>query len=714
MLKEELLPNGADLPNSYYEAKKIIRDLGLSYNKIDACTNDCMLYWKDDILLDSCKICGASRWKVNKHTGETRNKKGKKIASKSLRKPNRIRTCLLYLIQDLLLLRLYFPLKARLQRLFMSTKTSSLMTWHKDERINDGIMRHPADSMAWKSFDELHPSFAIEPRNVQLGLASDGFQPFRNSKSSHSIWPVVLIPYNLPPWLCMKQENFILSMLIPGPNGPGDAIDTYLQPLIEELKELWEVGIETFDASTKQNFKLHASLLWTINAFPAYGNISGWSTKGKLACPSCNKDTSSIRLTNCKKQCFMGHRRYLPKDHRWRNDKKSFDDTIEKRLPPKTCSGIDILNQVQDLEGEPLTKDPKKKRKISHEKRNDNWNKKSIFLELPYWKSLLLRHNLDVMHIEKNICDNIMGTIMNVKGKTKDTINTRLDLKEMNIRPELHPIQRGEKVEVPTACYTLSPEDKHKLCLFLKNLKVPDGACPEGSIAEGYIANECMTLCSREFAQNHIDNAQNLSDAEWDREFIEWFKDRVAQLHKTDNSRLMEDLLSLSHGPTKYSTHSNGYIVNGYRFHVEDHDQMLRTQNCGVVVVGENDKNSENVDYYGILTDVIELQFISDRRVILFRCNWFDVYDKIKGIKRDEYDFVSVNPSRFLKTNEPFVLANQASQVFYASDNSNRGWHVVRKTQPRDSYEMGKQMDDEDDVVDLESPSQKKQKTTDR
>ncbi|WMV19250.1 hypothetical protein MTR67_012635 [Solanum verrucosum] len=64
---------------------------------------------------------------------------------------------------------------------------------------------------------------------------------------------------------------------------------------------------------------------------------------------------------------------------------------------------------------------------------------------------------------------------MNVKGKTKDTIKTRLDLQEMNIRLKLHPIQNGEKIEVPTACYTLSPEDKHKLFLFLKNLKVPDG-----------------------------------------------------------------------------------------------------------------------------------------------------------------------------------------------------------------------------------------------
>jgi len=73
------------------------------------------------------------------------------------------------------------------------------------------------------------------------------------------------------------------------------------------------------------------------------------------------------------------------------------------------------------------------------------------------------------------------------------------------------------------------------------------------------------------------------------------------------------------------------------------------------------------------LTDVIELQFVMGRRVILFRCNWFDVYDKIKGVKKDEYDFVSVNPGRVLKTNEPFILAEQASQVFYAIDNSNKG-----------------------------------------
>lgn len=107
---------------------------------------------------------------------------------------------------------------------------------------------------------------------------------------------------------------------------------------------------------------------------------------------------------------------------------------------------------------------------------------------------------------------------------------------------------------------------------------------------------------------------------------------------------------------------------------------------------------------------MIELQFVMDRRVILFRCNWFDVYDEIKRVKKDEYDLVSVNPSRFLKTNEPFVLSGQASQVFYANDNLSKGWQIVRKTQPCDSYDIVEQMDD--DFVELGCPSQKKMKRT--
>jgi hypothetical protein len=79
----------------------------------------------------------------------------------------------------------------------------------------------------------------------------------------------------------------------------------------------------------------------------------------------------------------------------------------------------------------------KKKKK---KKSDGAWKKKSIFFELPYWAENTLRHNFDVMHIEKNICDNIIGTLLDIPGKTKDHVNARYDLQLMGIREELHPI----------------------------------------------------------------------------------------------------------------------------------------------------------------------------------------------------------------------------------------------------------------------------------
>ena len=70
----------------------------------------------------------------------------------------------------------------------------------------------------------------------------------------------------------------------------------YLQSLIEELNELQEFGVETYDAYKETNFMMHAALLWTTNYFSAYGDLSGWVTKGRLACLICNKDTSSLTL----------------------------------------------------------------------------------------------------------------------------------------------------------------------------------------------------------------------------------------------------------------------------------------------------------------------------------------------------------------------------------------------------------------------------------
>ena len=106
--------------------------------------------------------------------------------------------------------------------------------------------------------------------------------------------------------------------------------------------------------------------------------------------------------------------------------------------------------------------------------------------DLPYWSKLKLRHNLDVMHIEKNICDNLLGTILNMEGKTKDTLNARCDIAPkgpggigggLDVLPRLQ-LQKKEghdHYEMPDAPYALSKELARTFCQFLRELRFPDG-----------------------------------------------------------------------------------------------------------------------------------------------------------------------------------------------------------------------------------------------
>ena len=86
--------------------------------------------------------------------------------------------------------------------------------------------------------------------------------------------------------------------------------------------------------------------------------------------------------------------------------------------------------------------------------------RKAFFFQLPYWKTLILRHNLDVMHIEKNIRDSIVATLLSIDGKSKDNMNSRLDFQAMGIRDQLHPIERGNMVILLATCYSLTLNKK--------------------------------------------------------------------------------------------------------------------------------------------------------------------------------------------------------------------------------------------------------------
>ncbi|XP_019253852.1 PREDICTED: uncharacterized protein LOC109232540 [Nicotiana attenuata] len=214
--------------------------------------------------------------------------------------------------------------------------------------------------------------------------------------------------------------------------------------------------METSDANSNETFQMCAALLWTVSDFPALAMLSGWSTKGRLACPTCNHDTCSQYLKHSRKMCYMGHRAFLPPDHPSRRDKKSFNEALEE------------LREFNNMFG----KGQKKRRRDS----GGPWKKKSIFFELPYWTHNKLRHNLDVMHIEKNICDSLLGTLLDIPGKTKDHVNSRYDLQEMGIRKELQPIKDNNgKVYLAKACFSMKTEEKKLFCSVLKNAKLPKG-----------------------------------------------------------------------------------------------------------------------------------------------------------------------------------------------------------------------------------------------
>ena len=125
------------------------------------------------------------------------------------------------------------------------------MRSHKESHVARSTkMLHPCHGKAWQQFDDDFPDFAEDARNVRLGFATDGFTPYKLNAASYSCWPVFWVPYNLPPGVCMKPEYIFLAMVIPGPEHPRKNLSILLQPLIDELIELWD-RVWTWDALVK-------------------------------------------------------------------------------------------------------------------------------------------------------------------------------------------------------------------------------------------------------------------------------------------------------------------------------------------------------------------------------------------------------------------------------------------------------------------------------
>ena len=242
-----MLPKDNELPDSRRRARSIITSLGMEYARIHACVNDCVLFHKEHTYKDSCPKCGEARYKEGMQSTT--------VPRKVLR---------------------HFPLIPRIQHMFRSKGRCEILTWHATNRSTDGVMRVPADSPAWQHIESTWPEFRDEPRSLRLGLATDGVNPFGVRSTSWSTWPVMIVNYNIPPWETTKKGNILLSLLIPGKHKVKN-MDVYLEPLIDELQELWR-GVRVMDFSkpaAERHSTIKGILLWTMHDYPGLGEISG-------------------------------------------------------------------------------------------------------------------------------------------------------------------------------------------------------------------------------------------------------------------------------------------------------------------------------------------------------------------------------------------------------------------------------------------------------
>jgi hypothetical protein len=261
-----------------------------------------------------------------------------------------------------------------------------------------------------------------------------------------------------------------VSLIIPG--HPGNKMGVYMEPLIDELVRAWEEGVWTYDRATKTNFRMHVWYQYSMHDLPAYGLFCAWCVHGKFPCPVCKEALRFIWLKKGGKySSFDKHRQFLPADHPFRLDIKNFTKgVVVTDRPPATMTGAEIRQQIDGLvantEGG----------FVGYGEQH-MWTHKSGLTRLPYYDDLLLPHNIDVMHTEKNVAEALWATIMDIPDKSKDNMKARVDLAALCDRPnlEMKPPSGGKTWRRPKADFVLSRAQRKEVLQWIKMLMFPGG-----------------------------------------------------------------------------------------------------------------------------------------------------------------------------------------------------------------------------------------------
>ena len=169
-----------------------------------------------------------------------------------------------------------------------------------------------------------------DPRDIALGLSTDGFAPFKRRK--HTCWPLILFNYNLPPEIRFLIQHIICVGVIPGPKKPKD-FDSFLWLLVEELLEL-STGVRAFDVLTETMFSLRAFLILTFGDMPAMSMVMRMKGhNGIIPCRMCL--IKAIRIPGSR-----GGTHYVPLDRSRHPDIQQSATEIKKynsgNLPLRT------------------------------------------------------------------------------------------------------------------------------------------------------------------------------------------------------------------------------------------------------------------------------------------------------------------------------------------------------------------------------------------
>lgn len=417
-----MLPTGNELPPSRQDAKNMLVSIGLDYNRIHACPKDCVLFRGEYEHLSECPKCGTKRFREDAQ--------GSTVPVKVLR---------------------HFPIIPRIRTMFKCKAIAKLMAWHHDNRSTDGIFRVPADSPAWKHIEDMYPTFKDEPRNLRLGLAMDGVNPFGLRSSSWSTWPVCLVNYNLPPWLAIKKGHLLLSLIVPGKHKVKN-MDVYLAPLIEELLTLWD-GIQVVDMSKPAGHRasmIQGILMWTMHDWPGYGECSGLTVSGYNGCPICGSCLDARYSHALKKTIYEGSVRYLPEGHELREGNLG-RDPMRRHL---------------------TSADWKKTWESAGNASCPGMKRLSIFHSLPYWEKLIINHLLDPMHIFKNVGETIWKTIT---GKNESK-GQRDDLQFLGKMEHLWARTKPNgQLDIPKAPWVLKKAEMNQVRKTISEFRTPTG-----------------------------------------------------------------------------------------------------------------------------------------------------------------------------------------------------------------------------------------------